>query len=244
MAAVSNNKKHTDDGDAKPFIADDASIPRQPTPTISVRKPSYQGGSGEDDALVTETNWQCAMSLIYWRRPMHTFMVAFCILLSLWQPVRVLTIVCSLVLLLVSFALVARSLQTTSALTARIYHMATNPIRVQPKWVDTVLDALHHSFDKVQHELMFTEWKHGAKIVTGILTITYLSVYVETHVLMIIATIVLFTLPKLYEVYQEPIDRYLAVAHTAVNNLISAGQNMKNSPIAKKSKDLATKKSS
>jgi hypothetical protein len=37
------------------------------------------------------------------------------------------------------------------------------------------------------------------------------------------ATIALFTLPKVYEMYQEPIDRYLAVAQAGVNNLINAG---------------------
>jgi hypothetical protein len=44
--------------------------------------------------------------------------------------------------------------------------MFTNPIRIQAKWVDTVLDILHVSLDKVQHELMFAEWKRGAKVRT------------------------------------------------------------------------------
>jgi hypothetical protein len=128
---INNNKKHTDDGDAKPLIADEESKPRQPAPSIKVHVPSNQGG-GENIALVNEINWQCgelhlrrlrrapvtALSLIYWRRPLLTFIVASSILLSL--SVRPLTIVCSLMLAFVSFALVIRSLQSASELTARI----------------------------------------------------------------------------------------------------------------------------
>jgi len=200
-----------------------------PPPTIKLRKPS--GGSGDDDndnyveVFDYETNWkESGVSLIYYRHPLRSFTTLFGVLLALSQPVPPLTVICALLLMMIIVALLVRLLKSSSVVADNIDHMFTAPIRVNESVVRTVLGGVHAILDSIQHELMFAELQRVAKVVAVILAFTYLTIYVKTHILMITAVIAVFTMPKLFEIYSEPIERYMAVAQAFVSNMINAGR--------------------
>jgi len=201
-----------------------------PPPIIKLRKPSGGGGDDDDNDNYevfndNETNWkESGVSLIYYRRPVRTFTTLFGVLLALLQPVPPLTIVCALLLTLITVALLVRLLKSGSAVTDRIDHLFTAPIRVNDSVVRAVLGGVHATLDHIQHELMFAEWQRVAKMIAAILAFTYLTIYVKTHILMLTAVIAVFTLPKFYEIYSEPIERYMSMAQTCVSNMINAGR--------------------
>ncbi|XP_005095181.2 reticulon-1-A isoform X2 [Aplysia californica] len=195
-----------------------------------------KGVDPRDSVDEDESSVQVLVDLIYWRDVKKTgvvfgAMLTVLLCLAIFSLVSVLAYL-SLALLTVSFSFVVYKKIMGAVQKSNDGHpfkvLLEMDIDLKEEKLKTVIQTLLNNINKTVNELrrlfFIEDIVDSIKFGLMLWLSTYIGSLLNGITLVILAVILLFTLPKVYETYQVQIDQYVGQAKAQINNVLTIVQ--------------------